>query len=289
MRSFAVRGSLALPLLMGCTISLERAFPLRASAVEPPSWNEEPAVASLFQRAGATGTFVLLEESSGRLRGFNPGRAAQRFTPASTFKIPNTLIGLSLGAVKSVDETIPYNGDPNPWIREWLQPMGLRGAIRVSNVPIYQELARRIGLVPMQAAVRRLNYGNGEIGSDVSTFWLRGPLAISAIEQTRFLSRLAHQSLPFPRQAQAQVAQITRVDGGPGWSLHAKTGWQNGPGAGVGWWVGWMQQGRRITPFAMNMEMAGPADAPKREQLGRASLQALGVLPLPSGGQSSAP
>jgi beta-lactamase class D len=289
MRSIAVLGSRTLPLLFGCAVSLQSAFPPRAAAVESPAWNEEPAVASLFQRAGVTGTFVLLEESTGRFRGFNPGRAAQRFTPASTFKIPNTLIGLSLGAVKSVDETIPYTGDPNPWIREWLQPMGLRGAIRVSNVPIYQELARRIGLVPMEEAVRRLNYGNEEIGSDVSTFWLRGPLAISAIEQTRFLSRLAHQSLPFPREAQAQVAQITRVDGGPGWSLHAKTGWQNGPGAGVGWWVGWVQQGKRITPFAMNMEMAGPADAPKREQLGRASLQALGVLPEPSGRQSSAP
>jgi len=138
----------------------------------------------------------------------------------------------------------------------------------------------------MQEAVRRLNYGNGEIGSDVTTFWLRGPLAISAIEQTRFLSRLAHQSLPFPREAQAQVAQITRVDGGAGWGLHAKTGWQNGPGAGVGWWVGWVQLGTRILPFAMNMDMAGPADAPMREQLGRASLQALGVLP---GDQSSAP
>jgi beta-lactamase class D len=30
------------------------------------------------------------------------------------------------------------------------------------------------------------------------------------------------------------------VDAGLGWSLHAKTGWQNAPGAGVGWWVGWV-------------------------------------------------
>lgn len=280
----------ALPCLLGWAISVLVFSPARAGALqEPPGWKEEPVVAALFQQAGVRGTFVLLEEGTGLLRGFNPARAAQRFTPASTFKIPNTLIGLSLGAVKSVDEQIPYTGDPNPWIREWLEPMGLRGAIRVSNVPIYQELARRIGLGPMQEAVRRLNYGNGEIGSDVTTFWLRGPLAISAIEQTRFLSRLAHQSLPFPSQAQAQVAQITRVDGGERWGLHAKTGWQNGPGAGVGWWVGWVQQGTRIIPFAMNMDMAGPADAPMREQLGRASLQVLGVLPAPRESRSSVP
>jgi len=108
-------------------------------------------------------------------------------------------------------------------MREWLEPMGLRGAMKVSNVPLYQELVRRIGL-------------------------LRGPLAISAVEQTRFLSDLAHQKLPFPRSAQQQVVEITRVDSGPGWSLHAKTGWQNTPGAD---------------------------DAPKRQQLGRASPNAM--------------
>ena len=96
--------------------------------------------------------------------------------------------------------------------------------------------------------------------------------AISAVEQTRFLSALAHRTLPFPAQAQRQVAEITQVEAGRGWSLHAKTGWQNAPGAGVGWWVGWVQQGDRITPFALNIAMAGAADAPRREQLGRRSL-----------------
>lgn len=258
-----------------------------AAAASP--WRDEPAVAALFRDAGVEGTFVLLDEGSGELRGHNRSRAQQRFSPASTFKLPHTLIGLSLGAVSSVDEVIPYTGDANPFMREWLEPMGLRGAIRVSNVPLYQELARRIGLAPMRAAIQRLEYGNAQIGDDVTSFWLRGPLAISAVEQTRFLSRLAHQSLPFPRGAQQQVAAISRVDSGPGWSLHAKTGWQNAPGAGVGWWVGWVQMGDRITPFALNLAMAGAADAPKREQLGRASLQALGILPQPSRAPVPAP
>jgi len=65
----------------------------------------------------------------------------------------------------------------------------------------------------MREAIQRLGYGNQQIGSNVTTFWLRGPLAISAVEQTRFLSGLAHQRLPFPRSAQQQVAEITQVDG----------------------------------------------------------------------------
>jgi hypothetical protein len=73
------------------------------------------------------------------------------------------------------------------------------------------------------------------------------------------------------------VAEITQVESGPGWSLHAKTGWQNAPGPGVGWWVGWVQKGDQITPFALNIAMAGAADAPKRERLGRSSLLGLSL------------
>jgi beta-lactamase class D len=258
-----------------------------AAAATP--WRDEPAVTALFRDSGVDGTFVLLDEGRGELRGHNQSRVEQRFSPASTFKIANALIGLSLGAVRSVDEVIPNTGEANPFMREWLEPMGLRGAMKVSNVPFYQELARRIGLQRMRETIVRLGYGNQQIGSDVTTFWLRGPLAISAVEQTRFLSRLAHWTLPFPAQGQRQVAEITRVDSGPGWSLHAKVGWQNAPGAGVGWWVGWVQKGDQITPFALNIAMAGAADAPKRERLGRSSLQALGILPTPPRGPVLAP
>ena len=252
---------------------------ISANQVMALTWREEPSLRPLFEKAGVDGTFVLLDERERVWRGTNRQRAEQRFSPASTFKIPNSLIALSLGVVASVDQLIPYTGDPNPFMREWLEPMGMRGAIRVSNVPLYQELARRIGLVRMQAAIKRLHYGNEQIGSNVTTFWLRGPLAISAIEQTQFLSGLAKRTLSFPAAAQQQVAEITRIDGGPGWSLHAKTGWQNAPGAGVGWWVGWVQRGDQVYPFALNIAMSGSADAPKRERLGRESLKALDIIP----------
>lgn len=277
----------ALTLMAVALLALPTAAAGPTAAAEP--WREEPAVTALFRQAGVEGTFVLLDERSGELRGHNQIRAEQRFSPASTFKIANALIGLSLGAVASVDALIPYTGDAIPFMREWLEPMGLRGAMTVSNVPLYQELARRIGLQRMREAIGKLDYGNQQIGTNVTTFWLRGPLAISAVEQTRFLSALAHQTLPFPAQAQRQVAEITRLDSGPGWSLHAKTGWQNAPGAGVGWWVGWVQHGNQITPFALNIAMAGAADAPQREQLGRSSLQVLGILPTPPRGPVPAP
>jgi beta-lactamase class D len=242
-------------------------------------WRDEPRLAELFRQAGRPGTFVLLDARRGELLGSNRDRALTRYTPASTFKIPNSLIGLSVGAVASVDTVLPYRSDAPPFSPAWEKDMGLREAIVVSNVPIYQELARRIGLERMREAVNRLDYGNRQIGDAVDQFWLRGPLAISAVEQTRFLDRLARGVLPFPAGAQRAVREITVVERGPGWVLHAKTGWQNGPNPGVGWWVGWVEKGGRTYPFALNLDIRQRADGELRQQLGRAALELLGVLP----------
>lgn len=93
------------------------------------------------------------------------------------------MIGLEVGTVKDVDEIFIYDGSPRMF-EFWEKDMGLREAIAVSNVPIYQELARRITLEKMNESIQKLNYGNMDIGDKVDMFWLEGPLKISAIEQT---------------------------------------------------------------------------------------------------------
>lgn len=240
-------------------------------------WEESAEVAVRFKHAGVDGTFVLYDVEAGRMTGHDRSRANTRFVPASTFKIPNTLIGLSTGAVRSVDEILPYGGQPQPF-KAWERDMGLRDAIVLSNVPIYQALARRIGLERMREAVSRLKYGNAEIGSVVDRFWLDGPLRISAVEQARFLAGLAGGGLPVAAGVQDSTREILKIEQGADWTLYGKTGWENAPGEGVGWWVGWVERGERIHAFALNMDMRNPDDAGKRQELGRASLVALGVL-----------
>ena len=199
------------------------------------TWHTPPELAPLFQAAGLDGTLVVYDPAEQRFTGYNKPRAETRYVPASTFKIANALIGLSLGAVASVDQPLPYRGPEKPFMTEWVRDMGLREAMPLSNVPIFQELARRIGLDAMTRHLARLNYGNAATGDAVDQFWLSGPLQISAVEQTRFLADLARGSLPLPASAQAAVADILLQAATPHGSLHAKTGWQNAPGPGVGW------------------------------------------------------
>lgn len=49
----------------------------------------------VFKAKGINGTFVLLDREADTIRLWNEARAKERFTPASTFKIANSLIGTS--------------------------------------------------------------------------------------------------------------------------------------------------------------------------------------------------
>lgn len=241
------------------------------------NWKDSQEVGELFKSANVTGTFVLYDVDADTLTDHNQTRSKVRFVPASTFKIPNTMIGLSVESVKSVDDVLPYGGRPQPF-DAWEKNMGLREAIVLSNVAIYQELARRIGLERMREYVSRLGYGNEDIGRSVDTFWLKDPLKISAVEQAQFLAKLAQSQLPISESIQQNVREIVLLDQRENLQLYGKTGWENASKPGIGWWVGWVQKEDRVYTFALNIDIHQASDVSKRIQLGRASLEALGIL-----------
>lgn len=248
---------------------------LFVNSAQAIDWQDKPELGKLFADADMEGAFVLYDVDADRFIGHNRARAETRFIPASTFKIVNSLIGLEVGAVSSVDEVLPYGGKPQP-NKAWERDMGLREAIKISNVPIYQELARRIGLERMRENIAKLDYGNGEIGNVVDDFWLIGPLTISASEQSQFLALLAQDDLPFSDEVQAQVKEIAKLEQGEGWTLYGKTGSK----PDVGWWVGWVQKGDKTYSFAMNVYLpkVDGLERNRRIELGKACLKVLGVL-----------
>jgi beta-lactamase class D len=130
----------------------------------------------------------------------------------------------------------------------------------------------------MQKSVAELHYGNAEIDSAVDVFWLKGPLKISPIEQTRFLADLAGKKLPFPLESQEAVREIIMIEQVNGRALFAKTGTAAEQSPQIGWWVGWVEKSGRIYSFAINLSLQKPEDAGKRVELGRACLEALEIL-----------
>ena len=244
-----------------------------------PEVKYSAAVDEIFARGNIDGTLVMYDTNANACYTHNAERAAQRFYPASTFKIFNSLIGLNVHAVKNVDEYFyKYTGEP-VYLESWQNDANLRLAIKRSQVPAYKELARRIGRPAMQANLNLLQYGNMEIGEHLDSFWLQGPLKISALEQVQLLTYLAQQKLPYDKSAQAQVAAITVLQQNKNYTLHGKTGWATeNIDTPVGWFVGWVEAKDNTYVFALNMDLQDANDLPLRESLTLDCLKALKAI-----------
>ena len=277
-RPFYYRSRLLLLLLLltacvtaGCPCRLP--LPSRTPA---PAWQESKALEGLFFKSGLDGTFVLYDHDAALFYGANHKRSETRFIPASTFKIMSSLIAFETGVVKDAQEVLPYGGQPQS-IKAWEHDMNIKEAIKVSNVPLYKGIARRIGLERMHEFVWKANYGNVEIGSTVDTFWLEGPLEISAIEQTLFLDALTRGRLPFSTRSIGLLREIMPSETLPGTrnEIFFKTGWSGKSEPNVIWIVGWVRRDGKEYPFALNFDLRSEADMALRMPLVRNALQRL--------------
>ena len=73
-------------------------------------WRDDAKIAEMFDQAGVTGTFVVHDVATGEYVGHDRQRAAIRYVPASTYKIPNSLIGLATGLTMKETANKPLRG-----------------------------------------------------------------------------------------------------------------------------------------------------------------------------------
>lgn len=230
-------------------------------------------LADIFADHSANGTIVLERLSDGMRWAHDEERAATRFIPASTFKIPHTVFALHTGAA-DIAEVFAWDGERRR-VKSWNRDQTIGEALRNSAVPVYQQVARRIGLDRMRMLLGSAAYGNGETGGEVDMFWLRGPLRISPLEQIEFLKRLYARELPFSKQAQETTVKLLADRRGTDWILRAKTGWEIESKPAIGWYVGWLEAGGDVIFFALNMDMTMRSHRQARRLI---AMDALGLV-----------
>ena len=235
------------------------------------------------------GAFVLYDSKRDHYIRYNEARCRQRFSPKSTFKIPNSLIGLETGVIRDAEFVIPWNRQKYPpqdnWNQEpfahWAQDHTLRSAIKYSVVWYYRELALRVGQQKMKRYVARFNYGNKAVSGRIDNFWLDGSLRISANEQIDFLKAFYNGQLPVSRRTTQIVRDILELEKTPTYKLSAKTGGGSiSEGVYIGWFVGYVETKENVYFFAMNIEGANFEEIRnKRIELTKKVLVGLGILP----------
>lgn len=234
-------------------------------------------ITTLFNEAQTQAVFVTFDGSTWRQYGNDLKRTQTEYIPASTFKMLNALIGLQ-HAKATTSEIFKWNGEKRAF-PTWEKDMTLAQAMQASAVPVYQELARRIGLALMQQEVKRLGFGNANIGKQVDNFWLVGPLKITPEQEVQFAYQLATHTLPFDVVVQKQVKDMLYIESRGDVKLYAKSGWGMDVEPQVGWYTGWVDDGHgKITAFSLNMQMAAGDDVAERKQLTLDVLDKLGVF-----------
>ena len=228
---------------------------------------------------GNSGTIVIFNARGNKYIRINEERAAIRFPPASTFKIPNSLIGLETGVIEDENFVIKWDGVER-WNPDWNKDNTLSSAIKYSVVPYYQELARRVGFEKMQDFLEMINYGNKTIGDQIDMFWLNGSLQISANEQVEFLKNFYIYRLPFSRRSFDIVKNIMSEEKYPNSVLKYKTGTGTlESGDFIGWLVGYVEKANDIYIFAFNVDGKTFDDVFKiRAELSRKILKELKVI-----------
>lgn len=238
-------------------------------------------IEKIFKENKINGTFIVYDIKNNKVIGYNKERSEIQFPPASTFKIFNSLIGLSEKAVKNSEEVFYKYDGSKMFLKSWEQDMSLKTGIKVSHVPAYQQLATIIGYEDMKKNINNLDFGNKNIGTpeDLTTFWLQGPLKISATEQAELLGKLATKKLNYSPEVQDEVINISELENGKDWTLYGKTGWgTKNVDVPIGWFIGWVEEEGKIYSFAINMDTKTAKELPLREEIAKKSLKSIGLL-----------
>jgi beta-lactamase class D len=251
-------------------------LPFRSFADIAPQRSEiRESLAKRFTDDGTVGTFVGYKVDDYLIIASDKNRSVEPRLPASTFKIANSLIALETGVVQDPDKDVfKWDGVKRP-IEAWNQDHTLRTAIAASAVPVYQEIARRIGQERMQKYVDLLDYGNRNIGGGIDQFWLTGDLRIDPLRQVDFVDRLRRGVLPISKRSQDLVRDILPVTKVGDSIIRAKSGLLGAERGqpSLGWMVGWAEKASAQTVFALNMDCVEPRLIPERMMLTQTCLR----------------
>lgn len=233
-----------------------------------------------FDKTKVQGSFSLYDLKSDKFIIYNEKQFKQGFTPASTFKICNSLIGLETGVIPDEKFVIKWDGVKRERAA-WNADQDLKTAYKNSTVPYYQELARRVGKERMKMWLDKANYGNRDTSGGIDRFWLDGGMRVTPEQQLDFLGRLHKNQLPLSKRSVDIVKKIMIEEETPEFTLRTKTGWGQQEGKDIGWYVGYVEKKDNTYFFATCIQIVKADEAfPKhRRTIARNILSTLGILP----------
>lgn len=241
------------------------------------------ALEEIIQNAGLEGAILLFDAERNTFYSNDFTWANTGFLPASTFKIPNSIIALETGIVNNAETMFYWDGEPRG-MDSWEADLTFNQAFKRSCVPCYQQVAREIGVERMRKYLDAFDYGEIDVdSSNLDMFWLQGSSKITQHQQIDFLRRVNAREVLMSDSTFLTLNTLMLLEKTDQYELFGKTGWSIDGEKNNGWFVGFVTKGDHQWYFATNVIPGNDFDMslfPRiRAQVTKEALVLMNILP----------
>ncbi len=226
---------------------------------------------------GYEGSFVLYDLEGDTWNIYDMDHATLRTSPNSTYKIYDALFGLEEGIISPDDSFIAWNGTEYPF-EAWNTNQDLYSAMQSSVNWYFQEIDEQLGSSAIQSYIRKIGYGNENIQSNLSSYWMQSSLKISPVEQVALLTDLYHNRFGFTLENVNAIKDSICLYSSEHKNFYGKTGTGSVDNQDVnGWFVGYIEANGSTYFFATNIQSTSDATGSKAAEITKSVLSDLNL------------
>ena len=219
-----------------------------------------------IQEENLEGVILLYDFNNDRLFTSNTKKSTDRFLPASTFKIFNTLLFLELGIASDTSYTLQWDGSEHKHkgktVNAWNKDTNLAQAFRNSTVWYYEKLSKLVDFSLYKEYLQDNKYGRVyRKSSSKADFWNYGAkIGMSAKDQIKFLVKIYEGKTNFKSEHVEIVKELMIEEHTNEYILRSKTGWTETPekkfheSVDLGWYIGYIEYVDNTYFFAIRLE-----------------------------------
>ena len=142
-------------IVSGCSSESTSESAVENASIELAQKVESKGFQSIIDSADVKGTVLIFDPQKNTYYSNDFDRCDQGFLPASTYKIPNSIIALETGVVEDDSTLFKWDGEKRA-MDIWERDLIFREAFHLSCVPCYQQIARGIGPERMNAHLKKV-------------------------------------------------------------------------------------------------------------------------------------
>ncbi len=187
------------------------------------------------------------------------------------------MFGLEEGIITPSDSFMIWNGTDYPF-DAWKANQNLYSAMQYSVNWYFQQIDKQLGTAVIQNYIRKIGYGNENINSNLSSYWLQSSLKISPVEQVELLTDFYNNSFNFVSENINAIKDSICLFSSENKSFYGKTGTGRVDGQDVnGWFIGFLEINNNTYFFAANIQSDSNAAGSSAAEIAKTILSELNI------------